>query len=344
MKNLLAALWQRRQLPKTASAETITILTREPSVSQCSLTIVKVLLRQWWHDLFDQQSRVKHRMERQTLQAHIAALEAGLASVGIPFQRNPIASRVTKSVLIMSSLPALRWAINAKKAGRITKLVVSSSVVSSPDEDNRIISDPAIDAVLIGSPWQQNWWATFDQRFLSSPVWVCGVADRGESRIPQGLCIVYAKNADQKIFRATIDALWRHKLPIVVSNYGSFSQSEYLRLLRQARCLVQISGAETDGLSLRQAWMANIPTLIYSNASIVGGTGTFTDSTIGAPFFDPACGMLFGSAAEVEPALADFLAQLDTFEPRTYALAKFDLRTSARNLAGFFAGTKSTVY
>jgi hypothetical protein len=79
-------------------------------------------------------------------------------------------------------------------------------------------------------------------------VWPAGVRDRGASRDPKGVCIVYSKNVDEKVFHKIIETLWTHKLPIVVSNYGKFHQEEYFRLLGKARMLVYLSEFESQSI------------------------------------------------------------------------------------------------
>jgi predicted HAD superfamily phosphohydrolase YqeG/glycosyltransferase involved in cell wall biosynthesis len=164
------------------------------------------------------------------------------------------------------------------------------------------------------------------------------VSEANESRtreeamayVRSGVCIIYSKNADEKLFNKLIEILWTYKLPIVVSHYGQFRQEEYFRLLKKARMLVYLSTHESQGIALNEAWMAGVPTLVWNRGFFQYQDKRFEDDSVGAPYLSPECGLSFKDDSDFERKLIEFLEKYDSFHPREYSLAHFTNAIAAR--------------
>lgn len=268
-------------------------------------------------------------------------LAYGLTSIGTPFRRNPALAYVTDTVCVLEGASTLRWALEQKSRGYITTIIAGPSIVMAPTDEDNIIRDSRIDMVVLPSEWNKRWWMSFDQLFDSKArTWASGVLDRGAGGRADGPCVVYSKNADEKLFHTIIETLWTHKLPIVVSKYGEFTESEYLRLLTQARMVIYLSEYEQDGVSLRQAWMAGVPTLVWNRGYFMYHEKRFEDPSVGAPYLTPECGATFTGADDFKEALIQFLAHLSNFNPREHALAHYTPEIAARKYVGIVTANR----
>lgn len=272
--------------------------------------------------------------------AVLNSLTTGLHELGIPFQVNPWEKKIGGPVGVLSGADALRWAITAKQQGKISTLIAGPNIVVAPTDEENLIKSAEIDQVIVPSEWNKRWWMSFDQLFDSrAKVWPAGVTDRGVGRTASGVCIVYAKNADEKLFHKVIEMLWTHKLPIAVSRYGQFRQEEYFRLLKKAKMLVYLSESESQGLALHEAWMADVPTLVYNRGYFEYQDKRFNDQAAAAPYLTDECGMFFGEN-DFEQKLVEFLKNYDSFTPRQYSLGRFTDGICARKYVDIVEAVK----
>lgn len=259
------------------------------------------------------------------------SLIAGLMKLNVPFKLNPWAYKISGTVCVLRDEKALRWALERKKKGFITKIIAGPNIVVSPTDYDGIIKDSGINTVVVPSDWNKRWWMTFDQALEArAEVWAAGVEDFGAGRNPNGVCIVYSKNPNEKLFHKIMEVLWNYKLPIVVSEYGKFKQKEYFRLLKNARMLVYLSESESQGIALHEAWMADIPALVWNRGYFEHKGQRFTDLSIGAPYLTEACGISFSGEEDFEQKLIEFNERYDSFKPRAYSLGHFTNEISAR--------------
>ncbi len=266
----------------------------------------------------------------------------GFSALMIPYQLNPWEHQVGGTVCVLHGIETLRYALDQKRKGFIKTLVVGSNVVTTPEEAGNIIKDPLIDKVILSSEWVKRWWLSFDQLFdAKAAVWASGADDRGPSRDEHGICLVYSKDTDEKVFQKIIEIVWTYKFPIVVSHYGTFNHEEYHRLLQKAKMVVYLSEFDPDGLALREAWMADIPTLVWSRGAVEYQGRRFDDPEVGAPYMRPECGLTFVGDADFERKLIEFLERYKTFAPRQYARAHFASEIAARRFLDIVDAAKS---
>lgn len=260
----------------------------------------------------------------------IGSLTRGLNELGIPFRLNPGINGMTSTVAVVSGVKALQWAIGAKKKGLIKTLVAGPNIVVAPTDFDNLIKDPVITKVIVPSEWNKKWWLTFDQYFLDKAVvWPAGAQDHGNLRDKDGVCMVYSKNADEKLFNRIIETLWEHKFPIAISKYGQFRQSEYFRMLKKTKFMIYLSESESQGLAMLEAWMADVPTLVWNRGYFEYQGRRIDEPTVAAPYLTPACGMVFSGADDFESKLLEFIEKYDSFKPREYALSRFTDRFCA---------------
>ena len=322
--------------------EEITILTEIPYSLGTSAGALWKYLKQRIKSILFALTRSPRYLPEGGVEAVLTSLRQGLTELGISYRYNPRQGAVTNTVGVVSGPRTLAWALTQKRSGRIKTLIAGPNIVVAPTDEHNIIKNPLIDAVVIPSQWNKKWWCSFDQYFDSKGVvWPAGVADHGASRDPNGVCLVYAKNIDEKFFQEIIKTLWNHNLGVVVSRYGQFHRHEYFHLLKKTKFMIYLSESESQGIALAEAWMADVPTLVWNRGYFEYNGRRFEDETVGAPYLQPEAGLAFKDQNDFEFKLLEFLEKYNSFTPRQYALSHFTNSICARKYLNIIANAQS---
>jgi len=320
-----------QKLINKESVGIITILTEPPKQLRKIWEFLQRELKRQLKQLIFLTTRNSRYQNTGGPEAVINSLLAGFEDLNVPHFYNPWQHQVTPVVGVVRGVTTLRWALDQKSKGFVRTIVAGPNIVVIPPDEHNLMSDPRIDRVVVPSQWNKEWWMSFDQAFDSKAVtWPAGVSDNGSNRNPEGVCIVYSKNADEKLFHKIMEVLWTHKLPIVVSQYGKFKQHEYFRLLKQAKMMVYLSESESQGIALHEAWMADIPTLVWNRGYLGYQNYRFDHPAIAAPYMTPECGLQFKDDGDFEQKLIEFLEKYEGFKPRAYSLAHFTNKITTR--------------
>src|SRR5262249_8827441 len=90
-----------------------------------------------------------------------------------------------------------------------------------------------------------------------------------------------------------------------------------------------LSSSESQGLALLEAWMANVPTLVW-NVGEVGVKGyKIKDDKLAAPYLSQSSGIFFKGHADFSEKLEFFLNNITNFQPRKYAMENFTDKIAA---------------
>ena len=260
------------------------------------------------------------------------SLLRGLRELYVPHQVNPLERRISGVVHVLSGLGALEYAIDLKRRNRITRLIAGPNLVGSPEEANGILSDPAIDVLLVPSPWVKDWMAAVDERLRSRlHVWAAGVAvtSRWSSR-KTGSCLIYRKSGEPSLHREIEAALDRLAVPWKSITYGQYGRRRYLRLLCGSDFMIYIGGSESQGLALQEAWMQDVPTLVWNPGVLRYRGHEWRNPSIAAPYLTEESGRFLGEGEDVAAAIERFLADLPAFQPRRYCIVRLTDRHCAR--------------
>lgn len=263
-------------------------------------------------------------------QETLISLKKGCASAKIPVRINPREWKVTDRIAVISGIDTLMWALEAKRKRLIRQLIVSSSIVKTPADYNSIIKDVMIDAVMVPSETKKNDWISSDQSFdRKAVVWASGAHDEGAGKSPNGVCIVYSKGAPEKIFSKIMEVLWSHKVAIVISEYGRFKASEYIRLLKKAKFVIYLSHFDAQELGLFQAWLSDVPALVWQKSAFRP-----------VPYLNEAAAIAFSGEDDFEARLLELQEKYNLFTPRNYARNRFTDVITARTFAALFENLK----
>ena len=259
------------------------------------------------------------------------SLMRGLRELGVPHQVNPRERHISGVVHVLSGVGTLAYAINRKREGQITRLIAGPNLVGSPEEANGILSDSTIDLLLVPSPWVKDWMAAEDERLRPRlRVWAAGVAITSAwSSRKTGSCLIYRKSGEPGLYREIEGALDKLGIPWNSMTYGQYGRRGYLRSLCRSDFMIYVGGSESQGLALQEAWMQDVPTLVWSPGVMRYRGHEWRDPQIAAPYLSEEAGRFLREGDEVKATIQRFLAGLPAFQPRRYCLAHLTDRVCA---------------
>jgi hypothetical protein len=248
------------------------------------------------------------------------------------------------TIWVNESLLALREVIELKKhfikSGKKVKLVAGPNLVVHPNDNDNIIYDENIDIILQPSEWTKK----FYEESVPGPtknivkvrekikVWAAGVEDTFEdlNGTNRNEIIIYQKNAPSEILETVEDTLREKKLPYAVVKYGSYKHSVFLNRLNNTKGLVFLSTSESQGITLNEAWIRNVPTLVWDRGFWQRNNITFHHLKISCPYLNDKTGLTFQNTVDFSEKFDRFLEQISSYRPREYSLENFTDKVTTR--------------
>ena len=259
-------------------------------------------------------------------QAVNESLIRGLKELNQPFFVNKKSPKLdgSETFFINTSLDALKWAIKLKKAGKIKKLIAGPNLVVMPNHFNSIILSSEIDIILLSSEWPLRMWVNFgfklDKKVI---IWPAGVADVYNNKKLKNKIILYKKNIPEDIYLMTKKTLNNLKINYQEIIYGKFSREEYFSLLDEAKYMIYLQISESQGLSLLEAWMKNVPTFIFNYGYLEIEGKRIIGEDISAPYLINDCGEFFRTEDDLKNIIKGFNTEEKRYNPREYFIQNF---------------------
>jgi hypothetical protein len=270
----------------------------------------------------------------------------GLRNIGVRCNHDP--SRLDElgtTVVVLSSIDALRQAIEWKRSGRIRRLLAGPNLVLLPSDVPEVVTAPEIDVYLVNSEWTRAAYVA-DAPALAGrcEIWPAGVdvgafapADRPG---PRTHALLYEKTEPLDLVERCRGSLEASGYAVTSVRYGSYKPDEYLRKLRGSRLAVFFSRAESQGIALAEAWAVDVPTLVWDPGFLeLRGRRVCASS---APYLTSSTGRFFRDEAEFDAALDGIERDAGSLSPRRWVVENMSDEACARKLcevAGFVVGT-----
>lgn len=237
------------------------------------------------------------------------SLLRGLKELGVDYQRNAQAETGDK-VIVLSGVQALREAIQHKESGKIHRLIAGPNVVTYPLDFDSLMTNSAIDTVLVPSEWVAKFWIS-EAPTLSSKikVWPAGVAVTKVSS-KNGKAIIYDKIGDKR----WLETVSKTSPNAQIFRYGQFNRNKYLKALESAPYLIYLSKSESQGLALQEAWAKDVPTFVNCSTVWDNGKLHFEAPLINAPYLNEQTGAVFKNAEE----LNKLISTASNYSPKEY--------------------------
>ncbi len=247
---------------------------------------------------------------------------------------NPSVQNISETVYVPVGKETLLAAISLKRAWKIKRIIAWPNI-TIPESVDDIFFDPLIDFIIVPSVWVKNYflslcWPT-EKRIIVAPAGVETYAPSKRS----GPIIIYKKECPTSLFHRVERYLNEINLDYVTIEYGRFQKSDYLNLLDTARGVIYLQTSESQWLALHEAWMKNVPTLVWNRGYWEYKKSKWFDPMISAPYLTEVCGMFFEEKnfLEIFPL---FMNQLWVYSPREYSKKYFTNSVTTRQLLSSF--------
>lgn len=272
-------------------------------------------------------------------EAVISSIIRGFGLIGTDFALDsfsPGTNGKADVAVAVSGVDTAEAAVSLKKAGVIRRLIVGPTIVVTPLDANSLLRKPEIDALLVPSQWVKDFYVSLAPELESKIyIWAAGVKASSASD-KSGAPILYLKNDDAKLIESIEQSLREKKIEPTKIIYGSYKKEAYAKALSHAPYMIYVGKTESQGIALHEAWMADVPTLVYNPKTWSNGVQSWTDPKIAAPYMSNACGEFFteecDSESEFRGEFDAFTTKLGSYSPRSYSLEHFTDRKSAEHL------------
>ena len=261
----------------------------------------------------------------------------GFARLRVPYRYNPrYLTQVSDTVIVLAGLEALQQAIGWKRERKIKVLVAGPNVVVRPIEGNSLLTSPEVDICLVPSEWVRTAYLE-DAPSLTGriSVWAAGVDERYWNRSrrqrDRKTVLVYWKNAPADL-GAGVEALLRSLgwQPTRIT-YGHYARQQYRAALGASAFAVFLSGSESQGIAMAEAWAMNVPTLVWNPESLTYQGRRYTVAS-SCPWLTEDTGIGWVSLTEFERILTKVRNSIESWKPREWILRHMTDEAAARNL------------
>ncbi|PIT88169.1 MAG: hypothetical protein COU29_04120 [Candidatus Magasanikbacteria bacterium CG10_big_fil_rev_8_21_14_0_10_36_32] len=262
------------------------------------------------------------------------SLLRGLRELNYIYKYNVNAAEIEKddTIYINESVATLKWAINAKKQGKIKRLITGPNITVAPDDQGGIMLDQNIDLILFPSQWTKNFWLLTNPELAEKiKIWPAGVVLPSKTDEEKKYFIVYQKNASDSLLKSIVENLIGQNIQFKMINYGNYKQEDYFKLLNGSRGMIYLSESESQGLALQEAWAHNVPTLVWNRGYVEQKQRRFEGKKISAPYLTEQAGMFFVGQADFNDTLEQFISKLVNFVPREYIMNNLTDKICAEN-------------
>lgn len=256
--------------------------------------------------------------------AVLESLTRGLQALAFPHVVNPLTP--TAYTHVLSGVQTLKYAIKKKRQGKIEHLIAGPAIGIAPDTDARILLSPEIDLILLPSQWVKDFYISCAPSLEEKiRVWPAGVqVPKQYSHRTHKRVLVYVKNEDTKALEKIKESCTLHGYAVTILTYGSFKQETYFSHLYTSDFMIYMSNSESQGIALQEAWVRNVPTLVYSRGYWEYGTYRWNDTRIGAPYLTYDTGSFFSTSDDIPATIASFITSISNRNTRALGMELSD--------------------
>ena len=269
------------------------------------------------------------------------SLFEGLAQLNISYNVDPRSVADLGDTLFCIADPRSIWqGIRWKRRSRIKKLFAGFATVGTPFDAQSVILNPELDRYVCFSEWHLDSFDLqapgFREKAVVCPVGVDPQAWKTPDgiRVSRGNVIFYKKRAPQVLYKECIDLVRSAGFSVEEILYGEYQLADYASALRRNAVLVHWNNTETQGISMAEAWAANVPTFVYDPREVrLIHDKEYTFEGDASPYLTAKTGRFFQTAENLLTLLQKYRnLQLD-FGPRTWVLENLTDRICAERLS-----------
>jgi len=303
----------------------ITILTKPP---KSFLNLFSFYLINWMKNLVKKVLFIPNYGPSAVL----TSLIRGFDKLKVDYQLNPRVQNISDAVCVLSGVSTLKWAIKAKKKRKIKKIIAGPNIIIIPSDAGGILLDEEIDLVIVPSQRVKDFYSSFRKGFGKKiKVWPAGVEICPQPKEKREGCLVYKKNIDENLFDFILKYLESQNIDYKIIKYGRYKKEKYFEILNKIKFMIYLSKSESQGLALQEAWIRDVPTLVWDRGYWQYQNYKLQDDKINIPYLTEKCGISFKDKDDFRNKFNILVKNLSNFEPRRYSLENFTDEISARN-------------
>jgi glycosyltransferase involved in cell wall biosynthesis len=265
----------------------------------------------------------------------------GLKDLAVEYRLDPKKTRdVSETVICIGDPRSLRQAIQWKRKGKIKKLLAGSTIIESPLDGNGLILSKYLDRHICFSDWHKRSFEiqapSLKDKLVSCPFGVdaefwapSAMKNKNRRKI-----LFYKKRAPEMFYNNCLNLAKEAGYEVEEIVYGNYTIPQYLEALGRNSLLVNWVDHETQGISMAEAWAANVPTFAWDpGATFYPAYGKYYvfDSS-SAPYLTQDTGRFFRDADEFANLLELYETCPSRFEPRKWVLTNLTDAICAKKL------------
>ncbi len=202
------------------------------------------------------------------------------------------------------------------------------------------------------SKWAADLWTDFGFNRCPMDFWPTGIdtEEFQERTNPgDGIVLIYFKQRYDEELNYVKNKLESDKIRYETITYGSYSQDNYIKKLKNTKYIIWIGRQESQGIALEEALSMNIPILVWDvknlghwssskkSMAVFNDNENAYEKATAAPYFDDRCGIITKNKIEV----SDLIEKMEVgwninFKPREYILENLNLEKQARAMIELF--------
>ncbi len=158
-------------------------------------------------------------------------------------------------------------------------------------------------------------------------------------------CFIYSKRRHPSILARIESYLRQSNLRYTVCTYGSYSEEDYIQIVRESKFGIWIGSHESQGFALEEALSMNCPLLVLDSTTMfdeVSPNGIRTYKHLlgkkqllctTVPYWDSRCGKCVYTVEECVAEIPNMMAD-QSYTPRSYILETLTHEVCARRFLG----------
>ena len=278
-------------------------------------------------------------------------LMRGLDQIGYPYVVN-YALDATSMLWIHDDRNALA---HVSSLPQEVKVVAGPNIYTVPREIPDVL-DIKNSVWIYPSKWVEGFWHGSGYGKSRTDIWAVGIDTERftPSPDPKEYALVYVKQRSEADVQRICTSLTEKKIPFKIIRYGSYTETEYIEVLKKTSSIIWIGRSESQGLALLEALAMNVPACIFDIGHFGEwegpGKNLFTASELSfreataAPYFDARCGLICKHGMDEEACLQTFFLDVSQFSPREYIEEHFTLAKQARAFIALYEHHFSVPY
>lgn len=282
----------------------------------------------------------RHYSNHPLYRGHFAvtrSLVEGLKKINASFNYNPLhPHRLADTVIVLAGVKTLRQAIRLKQTGRIKKLYAGPNIVVFSSDDESVLASPEIDWVITPCKWVIDLYLednpSLHRRCFAWPAGVDTEYWRPDPEAKRERILLFEKQNKQPVgpVQPYADYLRGLGWGVDIIQYGSFTHTQYLELLKRSCLMLGFVSDESQGIAWAEAWSIDVPTLLWKNTSSVYRDRRYRCST--APYLHPQNGLFFDDLEDFKIQFIYWESHREQFKARAWTLANMSDEVCAKLL------------